>query len=79
MKYTEFNKELAAIPDQKLSEMAHDALAKLCSTGGRSLRMSVPPRTDDTDIILGEIIRRFDVNFLHEDFIRLSKEDGYPK
>jgi hypothetical protein len=50
---------MEVIPDQQLAEMAQSALSKLCSTGGRSFTMSVPPKLDDTDIILSEVIRRF--------------------
>jgi hypothetical protein len=57
----EFKAKLAAIPDQQLAEMAKSALSKLCSTGGRSFTMTVPPRIDDTDMILSELIKRFEL------------------
>lgn len=50
-----------AIPNQELVEMAQKELNKLCSTGGQSFTMTVPPRIDDTDIILSEVIKRFAV------------------
>lgn len=49
------------ISDQELVEMAQKELSKLCSTGGQSFTMTVPPRVDDTDIILSEVIKRFEV------------------
>ena len=55
----EFEAQQQAIPDDKLVEMAQNALSKLCETGGRSLIMTVPPRVDDTDMIISELIRRF--------------------
>lgn len=58
----EFSKKLEKIPNGKLIEMAHTALSNLCSTGGRSFTMTVPPRTDDTDMILSEVITRFKNN-----------------
>lgn len=59
MKREEFEAQQRAIPDDKLVEMAQNALSKLCETGGRSLTMTVPPRVDDTDMIISELIRRF--------------------
>ena len=59
MKREEFEAQQRAIPDDKLVEMAQAALSKLCETGGRSLKMTVPPRIDDTDMIFSEVIRRF--------------------
>ena len=57
----EFQEKAKAIPDQELVEMAQKALSKLCSTGGQSFTMTVPPRVDDADIILSEVIKRFEV------------------
>lgn len=61
MTYEEFQEKVKAIPDQELVEMARKELSKLCSTGGQSFTMTVPPRIDDTDIILSEVIKRFEV------------------
>ena len=61
MTHEEFQEKVKAIPDQELVEMAQKALNKLCSTGGQSFTMTVPPRIDDTDIILSEVIKRFEV------------------
>ena len=47
------------------NEMAKEVLSKLCSTGGQSFIMTVPPRIDDTDIILSELIKRFTFNLLN--------------
>ncbi len=55
----EFEAEQNAISDNKLAEMAHRALSKLCDTGGRSFTMTVPPRIDDTDMVIAELIKRF--------------------
>jgi len=55
----EFEAEQRAIPDDRLAEMAQNALSRLCETGGRSITMTVPPRVDDTDMIISELIRRF--------------------
>lgn len=60
MTHEEFKKELEIIPNEELATMAHSALSKLCSTGGKSFTMTVPPRKDDTDMIFSEIITRFE-------------------
>lgn len=61
MTYEEFQEKVKAIPDQELVEMAQKVLSELCSTGGQSFTMTVPPKVDDTDIILSEVIKRFEV------------------
>ena len=61
MTHEEFKKELESISNEELATMAHSALSKLCSTGGRSFTMTVPPRKDDTDMIFSEIITRFEI------------------
>jgi len=55
----EFEAEQRAIPDDRLAEMAQNALSRLCETGGRSITMTVPPRIDDTDMVIAEVIKRF--------------------
>jgi hypothetical protein len=61
MTHEEFKKQLEAIPNLELAEKAQSALSKLCSTGGASFTMTVPPRVDDTDMILSELIKRFEL------------------
>jgi len=61
MKHVEFQNQIKAIPNLELAEMTQSALSKLCSSGGGSFTMTVPPRLDDTDIILSEIITRFEL------------------
>lgn len=58
MNYEELNKKLESIPDQELHDMASVWLQKICKDG-KLFTMSVPVRFDDTDIILGEVIKRF--------------------
>lgn len=71
MTQEEFVTKIEAIPDQQLAEMAQSALSKLCSTGGKSFTMTVPPRIDDTDIILSEVINRLHViKSLPLDFVK---------
>lgn len=72
MTHEEFQKQLEAIPNLELAEKAHSALSKLCSTGGRSFTMTVPPQIDDTDMVLSEVIRRFEL--LHLDAVQNATE-----
>ena len=60
MTHEEFQQKIEAIPNLDLAEKAHSALGKLCSSGGASFTMTVPPRLDDTDMILSEVIKRFE-------------------
>lgn len=61
MTHEEFQEKIKAISDQELAEMAQKAISKLCSTGGKSFTMTVPARIDDTDIVLSELVKRFEV------------------
>lgn len=60
MNSEQFNAMLSNIPNDELIEKAKNIVSKLCETGGRSFTMTVPVRLDDTDIILSELIRRFE-------------------
>jgi hypothetical protein len=60
MKTEEFNKQLNEIDNLVLIEKAKISLSRLCETGGKSFTMSVPVRLEDTDVILSEIIKRFE-------------------
>jgi hypothetical protein len=58
MNHEEFMSKIEAIPNNELVAMADLAISKLCKTGARSFTMSIPPRIDDTDMILTEVVRR---------------------
>jgi hypothetical protein len=60
MTHEEFQQKLSEISDTTLIEKAHLVLDSLCKTGAKSFTMTVPVRIDDTDIILSEIISRFE-------------------
>ena len=68
MKTAEFNKQLKQIDDLVLVEKAQKALSELCKTGGKSFTMRVPVTLEDTDIILSEIITRFEQLVILEKF-----------
>jgi hypothetical protein len=60
MKVEEFEKRMAKMSDKELIELAYKQVSELAKTGGRSLRMCVPPMVTDTDMILCEVIKRFE-------------------
>ncbi len=59
MTQEQFDEKQRAISNSELAEMAQQALSKLCRTGGKSFIMTIPPRIDDTDMVISELIRRF--------------------
>ena len=59
MNTEEFEKARTEITDVDLIKKARDLLSELCKTGGKSFRMTVPPRIDDTDMIFSELIKRY--------------------
>ena len=56
----QFRLKQQEMSDKKLAELARNEVSKLCKTGGKSLTMCVPPMITDTDMILCEVIRRFE-------------------
>jgi len=68
--HEEFQNQIKLIPNLELAQKAQSALSKLCSTGGASFTMTVPPRLDDTDMILSEVIKRFEL--LHLEAVQNS-------
>lgn len=61
----EFNNELKAIPNSDLCRTADEIISKLCASGGKSFTMTLPPRIDDSDIVLSEVVRRLQVITSH--------------
>jgi len=55
----QFKAKQSQMTDAELINLAQGELSKLCKTGGKSLRMTVPPMITDTDMVFSEIIRRF--------------------
>lgn len=55
----QFEEKQSQMSNEKLAELARNEVSKLCKTGGRSIRMCVPPMVTDTDMILCEVIKRF--------------------
>jgi len=54
-----FEIQQAEMQDGDLIKLVEDKLRLLCKTGGKSLTMTVPPRTDDFDMLVCELIRRY--------------------
>ena len=49
----------ASMSNADLIEKVETKITNLCRTGGKSFRMSVPPKVDDADMLLSEMVRRF--------------------
>lgn len=64
MNTEEFKEKLSEITDDELIQISKSILIKLCSTGGRSFTMTVPVQLNDTDIIISELIKRFEVSII---------------
>lgn len=56
----QFNKLKSEITDEKLIADCKLAVINMCKTGGRSFTMCVPVTLSDTDIILSELISRYE-------------------
>ena len=56
--YKQFKKQIESIPDDELLKLAQEELSNLRENGWR-LRMTIPPRVTDSDILFNEVFRRF--------------------
>lgn len=56
----QFIEKQRKISNEDLIEQCKNQIRHLARTGGRSHTMSVPPRVEDTDMILTETVRRFE-------------------
>lgn len=59
MTHKEFKQQLAEMTDTELIHRAERWLSALCESGGKDFTMRVPAHLDDTDVIFGELIRRY--------------------
>lgn len=83
-KEEEFNQKLKEITNEELAEMASDAIQKMCESGGRSFTMCVPVQLTDTDIILSELVKRFNAasnmdntHLLMQYYFEYCQKNGY--
>jgi len=53
------SKELREISDEELIEKSGSYIGQLAKTYGKSHKMSIPPDKYDTDMLLGELRRRY--------------------
>jgi hypothetical protein len=60
MKHQEFQEKQSQMPNKELILLAREEVNKLCKTGGKSIKMCVPPSVKDTDMLLCEVIRRLE-------------------
>lgn len=56
----EFKAAQAAMSDQELITKVKDLISNLAKTGGRCHKMTVPPEVTDTDMLLSELVNRFE-------------------
>lgn len=54
-----FEEIQSTMKDEDLIELVLNKLAFLCKTGGKSLTITVPPRVDDFDMLICELIKRY--------------------
>lgn len=67
-------KQLAEIPPQELIESVNKIFTDLAESGGRKFKMTVPPNKNDTDMLLCELMRRYDNSLkLSEKWIPVEK------
>lgn len=57
--YKEFLEKRATMSNGDLVELCEEELRKMCITGGKSFRTSIPLQVSDTDILFAELVRRF--------------------
>lgn len=60
MKQEEFEQKQAEVSDKELTETIMKTVLKMCASGDKTFTMSVPPRVDDFDMAVFELIRRFE-------------------
>lgn len=56
----QFRQKQADMPANELIQKARDMVCKLAETYGKSHKMSIPPDVDDTDMLLMEVIDRYE-------------------
>lgn len=59
MTTAEFELTQLMMSDADLIANVEKQISDLCRTGAKTFRMSVPPRVDDTDMLLCELVKRF--------------------
>lgn len=60
MDLEKLKKMQAEMPDETLIKKAKHQIDELAKTGGKSHEMCVPPQITDTDMILSELVRRYE-------------------
>lgn len=60
MTIEQFRQKQSQISNEELISLVKEELSKLCKTGGKSFKMCVPPNVKDTDMLLCELIKRFE-------------------
>jgi len=69
----QFEIKQRSMSDKELIENVKKQISELAKTGGKSHRMCVPPQVTDTDMLLSELVRRYE-KFISEKEIFESME-----
>lgn len=54
----EFEHKQKEMPTGELIELCEKEVSNLCKSGGKSIKMTVPPSVNDTDMLLCEALKR---------------------
>jgi len=73
-----FEAKQKAMSDDELAEKCSNLVSNLCQKGDRAFTMSIPPSVDDSDMLLCELLNRFNKYRQHDDAINsntVNKEE----
>jgi hypothetical protein len=74
----QFQEKQSQMSNEELISLAKEEISILCKTGGKSIKMSVPPSVKDTDMLICELIKRFSIlvgqDAIEQDAIEQAKE-----
>ena len=77
MTVEEFELKQSRMSDSELIDLCQKEVGELASTYGKSHKMTIPPSIKDTDILLSELIKRF--NMLSEALRWRDPKDELPE
>ena len=60
MKTEEFKKKQSEMSNEALIGLAKDTISKMAESYGKAHKMTIPPSITDTDMLLSELIKRFE-------------------
>lgn len=66
----QFKQKQAEMSNEELIKLASGQVSDLAKTGGKSHRMCIPPMITDTDMLLSEVIERFERSIANENTLK---------